>query len=96
MGKSTQKLKYENTKSALFLVITHRVVVISYLQIVPKRRSEITTTCCVITPKRAFLIYLVAEAWNTRIQNTKSSTSISLLRIDYSLLHIVGRVAQSI
>jgi len=43
-------------RTALFWVITQRVMIISYGKIVPKRRQEITSTRCVITQKN-ILVY---------------------------------------
>jgi len=56
-------------RTALFWVITQRVVVILdpwrwSRQVVPKRRWGITTTCCVMTQQSAVLICFAAEAWN--------------------------------
>ena len=50
-------------RTALYWIITQRVVTISYRQVDPKHWQEITT-CCVRTQKSAVLIYFVAEAWN--------------------------------
>ena len=53
-------------RTALFWVITHRIVVISYRHFrttsVPQHRCEITTTLSVRTQKNAVLIYSTAEA----------------------------------
>ena len=51
---------------------------ISYPQVAPKRQHGITSTRSTVTQKSAVHNYFVMEVWNqTKIQNTKSHTSIS-------------------
>ena len=49
-------------RTAFLRVVTRRVEVFSYRQVVPKRRYGITTIRCVTTQKNTVLIYFAAEA----------------------------------
>jgi len=61
-------------------------------QVVLKCHQEITTTCCIITQKSAFLIHFMAEAWNHTLINPLNPElnpiCYLLALLDHHFLHI--------